>query len=274
MSPAASAKSNAHNVATFAGAVGGAIGFLALCSLGIAVSIIRRRVRAARRDRQWLERDTESDSGSTAGTRPPSMRGPAPFVPRYFPGTVPIAPPPYVQEATADSRSRPRPTLITTPQPGAAPSPLSPRPVSVRSPPPLISLMSPELRPQADAQAEEPPSYLEHTASPRIRPTDIPLLDMGAAVEFDYGLHGMNVPPTPVTETAIATPAPARPRPPPTPVAAQHGDGPRTNSNWLARFRSSRRQPSSSSLPHPSVAEADALMENEEETEIDSLHGI
>ncbi|EIN05702.1 hypothetical protein PUNSTDRAFT_46575 [Punctularia strigosozonata HHB-11173 SS5] len=321
-SPSASAMSTSpspakpHNIATFAGAVGGAIGFLALAALCIAASIIRRRARARKRDRQWArdhagEPDGASTSnhtstsfsaapgpaaprtttpagagaGAGAGVGGRAMSGPVPFVPRYFPGTVPAAPPPYAESA---------------------------RPSSARSPPPLITLLSPDLRPQRDgdrdgdsislAPSEQLPSYLEHTASPRIRPSDIPLLDMAALAgaggagarsstatqqqrqpddddEFDYGLHGLNVPPAPAAHAAIAELPPARPRPPPTPLPRRaDGEESRGSTNWLARWRRGSGGGGgggSGSLPHPRVAEADGLMENEEGAEeVDSLHGI
>lgn len=96
-----------HNVATFAGAVGGSIGFLALLAVSLFISIYRRRTLAARRDRQSrrghdqhrvgdANYDAESFHTDASEDGPP-MQGPAPFVPRYFPGTIiPAAPPPYV----------------------------------------------------------------------------------------------------------------------------------------------------------------------------------
>ncbi|KAI0830057.1 hypothetical protein BC628DRAFT_1408256 [Trametes gibbosa] len=97
-SPAPRPKSN--NVATFAGAVGGSVGLLAVLALSLAISIYRRRVRAARRDRhlrqaQNVDFDGESFHTDASEDSPP-MQGPAPFIPRYFPGTVvPVPPPPY-----------------------------------------------------------------------------------------------------------------------------------------------------------------------------------
>ncbi|KAJ7318413.1 hypothetical protein DFH08DRAFT_1086622 [Mycena albidolilacea] len=81
---------------SFAGAVAGSLGVLGILCFGTAFSIYRRRRLAARRER--LER----------GTAPPPapMSGPAPFVPRYFPGTVvPSVPPPYAPSDTASSVS-------------------------------------------------------------------------------------------------------------------------------------------------------------------------
>ncbi|KAJ3531151.1 hypothetical protein NM688_g7613 [Phlebia brevispora] len=93
--------SKSHNVATFAGAVGGSVGLLSFLALSLAFSIYRRRTLAARRDRAYREsqRDAASISESfhtDASEDGPPMQGPVPFVPRYFPGTViNTAPPPY-----------------------------------------------------------------------------------------------------------------------------------------------------------------------------------
>jgi len=87
-----------HNVATFAGAVGGSVGVLALFAICIALSIIRRRRLAARRDR--FDRDSLHTEASDDS---PNMSGPTPFVPRYFPGTViPPDPPTYMAALAAN----------------------------------------------------------------------------------------------------------------------------------------------------------------------------
>jgi len=89
------------NVATFAGAIGGTVGVLSLFSLGIAISIIRRRMLAARRERL----DDEANSSNN----PAPMIGPQLFVPRYFPDTVvPTDPPTYIDAlSTANHNSAP-----------------------------------------------------------------------------------------------------------------------------------------------------------------------
>ncbi|EIW56763.1 uncharacterized protein TRAVEDRAFT_73191 [Trametes versicolor FP-101664 SS1] len=97
---ASPAPRKSNNVATFAGAVGGSVGLLAVLALSLAISIYRRRVRAARRDRHFRQTqnvDFDAESFHTeASEDSPPMAGPAPFVPRYFPGTVvPAPPPPY-----------------------------------------------------------------------------------------------------------------------------------------------------------------------------------
>lgn len=100
-SSSSSPSTSKHNVATFAGAVGGSVGLLSILALSLALSIYRRRSRARRRDRAYREaqRDAASISESyhtDASEDAPPMQGPAPFVPRYFPGTLVVAaPPPY-----------------------------------------------------------------------------------------------------------------------------------------------------------------------------------
>ncbi|KAF8063972.1 hypothetical protein FPV67DRAFT_1503014 [Lyophyllum atratum] len=93
-----------RNIGTFAGAIGGSVGVLAIIALGLAFSIIRRRRNYARR-----ERLSQSESLHTnASDDSPPTHGPAPFVPRFFPGThVPADPPPYVESLTGSSDSVP-----------------------------------------------------------------------------------------------------------------------------------------------------------------------
>lgn len=92
-----------HNVQTFAGAVGGSVGVLAVISTCLAISICRRRRRSTRRLLRDRERQSDAQSFHTdASDDPPSMEGPAPFIPRYFPGTVPVAPPPYITPASME----------------------------------------------------------------------------------------------------------------------------------------------------------------------------
>jgi hypothetical protein len=90
-----------HNVATFGGAVGGSVGVLALFSLGLALSIMRRRYLAAKRE----QRDHES-LHTNASDDSPHMVGPAPFVPRYFPDTViPSEPPTYMAALASNNNN-------------------------------------------------------------------------------------------------------------------------------------------------------------------------
>lgn len=110
--PSSSSSTKAkHDVATFAGAVGGSAGLLAILALGLCISIRRRRWRSAQRERRTNagyaqpftafdhghdEDDEENGLGaSTAAVPVMAQAGPAPFVPRYFPGTLPSSPPPY-----------------------------------------------------------------------------------------------------------------------------------------------------------------------------------
>ncbi|KAI0075152.1 hypothetical protein K474DRAFT_1709220 [Panus rudis PR-1116 ss-1] len=102
-----STDSKQHNIATFAGAVGGSVGLLAVLAMSLALSLYRRRRAAARRDRRLRATRSEvasiSESFHTdASEDGPPMQGPAPFVPRYFPGTVPVAPPPYVPSSSPE----------------------------------------------------------------------------------------------------------------------------------------------------------------------------
>ncbi|THH15878.1 hypothetical protein EW146_g4672 [Bondarzewia mesenterica] len=98
------ASSKKHNIATFAGAVGGSVGLLSIIAACLAFSIYRRRVLSARRQRreqrnrqQLTSDDSDIETFHTDGSEDgPPMQGPAPFVPRFFPGTVPVAPPPYI----------------------------------------------------------------------------------------------------------------------------------------------------------------------------------
>lgn len=109
-----------HNVATFAGAVGGSVGLLSVLALSLAFSLYRRRVRARRRDRAYRESRREqglsvSSFHTDASDDGPPMQGPAPFVPRYFPGTIiNTAPPPYSLPAPASNE--PTSALLGAPE--------------------------------------------------------------------------------------------------------------------------------------------------------------
>jgi len=84
------------NVATFAGAIGGTVGVLALIALGVAISICRRRMATSRREaRERGESGTHAGDGSIQQSNTddrPQMRQntalPA-FTPRYFPDYIP-----------------------------------------------------------------------------------------------------------------------------------------------------------------------------------------
>ncbi|GJE95593.1 hypothetical protein PsYK624_117790 [Phanerochaete sordida] len=116
---AGASSSKSHNVATFAGAVGGSVGLLAVLALSLAFSLYRRRMRARRRDRAYREARRETSSIATfhtdASEDGPPMQGPVPFVPRYFPGTVVnVAPPPYAPPA--EPSNEPTSALLGTPE--------------------------------------------------------------------------------------------------------------------------------------------------------------
>ena len=74
--------------------------------MGIAISIIRRRILAARRDRLDNEANGTSDT--------PSMSGPMPFVPRYFPDTIiPRDPPTYI-DALSSTNHNNTPSILAS----------------------------------------------------------------------------------------------------------------------------------------------------------------
>ncbi|KAJ7255114.1 hypothetical protein B0H12DRAFT_1114224 [Mycena haematopus] len=94
--PSSAIEDTKKDRASFAGAVAGSLGVLGILCFGTAFSIYRRRLLAARRER--LERGTAAP--------PAPMIGPAPFIPRYFPGTViPSNPPPYAPSDASSSSS-------------------------------------------------------------------------------------------------------------------------------------------------------------------------
>lgn len=91
------------NTATFGAALGSTLGVLAVISLAVFISICRRRRKSAKRQkrREALESALRPDS--------PEMRGPQPFIPRYFPGVVPPraspSPPPFSSLSATTSRT-------------------------------------------------------------------------------------------------------------------------------------------------------------------------
>jgi hypothetical protein len=92
---------------TFAGAVGGSLSVPAAVSAGLAFSIYWRRRSSARRQMRDRERQGAQSFHSDVSGNPPSMHGLSLLVPRYFPGTIPAAPPPYV--GPVDGSSVPTP---------------------------------------------------------------------------------------------------------------------------------------------------------------------
>ncbi|KAI0030448.1 hypothetical protein K488DRAFT_87751 [Vararia minispora EC-137] len=137
LSPAASASDSSSskdsNVATFGGVLGG-VGVLAVIALCTAASIIHRRRRSAKRIAEEREQnadaqsyhtfdeDLESAEGGSTPVHGPQMRGLEPFVPRFFPNTVPSNPPQYAPPqpvTTEDSLDVPPPfsVAISSPEP-------------------------------------------------------------------------------------------------------------------------------------------------------------
>lgn len=110
--------------------MGGVVGALALFSLGLALSIIRRRRLAAARDKQ------DNESRPNGPDDSPHMSGPAPFVPRFFPDTViPTEPPTYmVALATNANNSTLLSSLTSSPY---APTTRSYADIPPSTPPPL-----------------------------------------------------------------------------------------------------------------------------------------
>ncbi|KAH9031891.1 hypothetical protein EDB85DRAFT_2145827 [Lactarius pseudohatsudake] len=165
-----------HEVQTFAGAVGGSVGVLAVISACVAISIYRRRRRSARQDLRDREYQSDAQSFHTdASDDPPSMQGPTPFVPRYFPGTVPLAPPPYIGPPSID---RPAPSSYRIPPHRAPPaaaldSAHDAEPLDI--PPPFsVAVSSPE------------PPILAHTMRQTIRRIPPPgLVEDGQSVLSD-----------------------------------------------------------------------------------------
>lgn len=120
---------------------------LAVVSTCVAFSIYRRRRRSTGQHSRDRERQSDAQSFHTDFSEdPPSMQGPAPFIPRYFPGTVPIAPPPYIDPAgppiPSTHRASPTAALLAVhdTEPLDIPPPFSVA-VSLPEPPALVDAM-------------------------------------------------------------------------------------------------------------------------------------
>jgi len=124
-----------HDVATFAGAIGGSVGVLSLFSLGLAISIIRRRMLAARRDRL--------DNEANAANNPTSMSGPMPFVPRYFPDTIIPQDPPTYNDALSSTNHNNTPLLASLSSSGYTSRQRSYADIPPSSPPPPLEELPP-----------------------------------------------------------------------------------------------------------------------------------
>ncbi|KAI0789276.1 hypothetical protein C8Q75DRAFT_807375 [Abortiporus biennis] len=190
--PSPTAAQKSHSIATFAGAVGGSVGLLAVLALSLAFSIYRRRLHAKRRDRRSREARAHGQHGSVtsfgadsfhtnASEDGPPMQGPAPFVPRYFPGTVPAAPPPYSPSAAQTSE-------VTTSLLSASPT---------HSPSGAIAWPTHRLGYTVVPTSSNDASYAEHP------PPTPPMTDRD--LEDGYGYFA----PPPPFGVAISTPVPA-----------------------------------------------------------------
>ncbi|KLO16617.1 hypothetical protein SCHPADRAFT_937807 [Schizopora paradoxa] len=216
MSPLMTDSARHHDIATFVGAIGGSVGFLSLLSLGLCISIKIRRRRFARRERNQAEAyavaftsddhggdgngndDGENIEGGGVSGAPPNRRArrqraastqplmaqvaSAPFVPRYFPGSVPASPPPYVA-AEADR-------MVVLPDgdalrltPSGAVTPLPPPPqfsAAIATPPPMLDFFRSNT---GGSYADRPP------------PTPPPEDEQPIAM---FGERGMVTPPPPL----------------------------------------------------------------------------
>ncbi|EJD05045.1 uncharacterized protein FOMMEDRAFT_154212 [Fomitiporia mediterranea MF3/22] len=153
-----SSTANKHNVATFAGAVGGSFGLLSCLAIGLCISIRCRRRRAALRERRhrstFAQVFTAQDHGEYSPEEEPvmSQAQPAPFVPRYFPGSLPVSPPPY----NADENRTEQPT-----SPGMSVNRAG-MPVAIASTlPPMISLPGAALDLQRTSSNNTSTSYAD-----------------------------------------------------------------------------------------------------------------
>lgn len=160
-----------HNIATFAGAVGGSVGVLAVFAAGLAISIYYRRVRSARR----LRRERDNESLHTEGSEDsPRMHGPAPFVPRYFPGTVPTAPPPYIPSTSRSSLSSPDSSPVSPYSPLMSSASSIPVTMPYADLPPALPLALEDVLLADDVPSVPPPSFGEAIASPLRIPLALP----------------------------------------------------------------------------------------------------
>lgn len=184
-----------HNIATFGAAVGGSVGVLALFSLGLALSIIRRRYLAAKRE----QRDHES-LHTNASDDSPQMLGPAPFVPRYFPDTViPSEPPTYMAALATNNNNS---TLLATLPPeafGSTQRSYADIPPSV-PPPPLddIMIQPPPPFPVAVSTPSAPPMRIESISEEEgALPPSITGAEQSSHSAISVGTESLNSAPAP-----------------------------------------------------------------------------
>ena len=103
--------------------------------MGIAISIIRRRILAARRDRLDSEANPTSDT--------PSMSGPMPFVPRFFPDTIIPRDPPTYDDALSSTNHNSAPLPASLPSTAYLSRQRSYADIPPASPPPLLEEIPP-----------------------------------------------------------------------------------------------------------------------------------
>jgi hypothetical protein len=162
--------------------------------LGIALSIIRRRILAARRDRLDREANPTSDT--------PSMSGPMPFVPRFFPDTIIPRDPPTYDDALSSTNHNNAPLPASLPSieyPSSYPSrqrsyadipPASPPPPLEELPPPppfplalspptsdssadvIVPLISAENQALGSPDSDVGNSSSSHEGTPLLQPSD------------------------------------------------------------------------------------------------------
>ncbi|KAL5520445.1 hypothetical protein ACEPAG_9669 [Sanghuangporus baumii] len=198
--------SNQHNVATFAGAVGGSFGFLSVVALALCISIRCRRRRARVRENRAREAFAENFTALDHGEYGPDEGGgtgrqrgdgpvmvqanPAPFVPRYFPGSLPASPPPYVSEG-GDRVVATSPIITSINRAGL--------PVAVPSTlPPMISLPTATLDLQRTTTNNSSTSYADRPP-PTPPDEDIRFSLFGSpGVREDRNLNGGIIGPLPI----------------------------------------------------------------------------
>ncbi|KAG5642284.1 hypothetical protein DXG03_003061 [Asterophora parasitica] len=196
-----SASKKRHNIGTFAGAVGGSVGVLAILSLGLAFSIIKRRRNYGRREllshhqnqQNRTRREQNRDSLHTNGSddSPPMMIGPQPFVPTFFPSTrVPSDsspdPPPYVESLSTSSPSRsdgshsggPAITMVSS----------ATLPASYATP---YADVPPHFPPPLDDPLSSPPPFVPAVPPGELQPRDSP--NVNAEEEVEYTIDGLEV---------------------------------------------------------------------------------
>jgi len=222
MSPLMTDSARHHDISTFVGAIGGSVGFLSILSLGLCISIKIRRRRFARRERNLSEayaeaftaddhggdgngfNDGENIEGGGVSGAPPNRRARrlraasaqplmaqvpvhAPFVPRYFPGSVPASPPPYVAAEVDRMVMVPDGGSLQLTASGAV-TPLPPPPqfsAALAAPPPMLDFCRTTA---GGSYADRPP------------PTPPPEMEQPIAM---FGERGMVTPP-PLLRTPLA----------------------------------------------------------------------